>query len=79
MAHQDELEHSLYSTAKNAESLRKKQTQTVEKLNIDLKSLKLQNARKLKVSYITSNELLYTVPVLEAMKYCVYLSCRKQQ
>ena len=50
MAQQDELEHSLYATAKNAESLRKKHTQTVEKLHSDLKTLKIHNARKLKVS-----------------------------
>ncbi len=49
MARQDNLEHSLYATTKNAESLRKKHTQTVEKLHSDLKSLKIQNARKLKV------------------------------
>ena len=52
ISHQDSIEHSLYSKARDAESLRKKQVQIVEKLQNDLDILKRNNARKLKV-YIT--------------------------
>ena len=37
VANQDQKEHSLYSSAKDAESLRKKQAQLVEALHNDLK------------------------------------------
>ena len=55
VANQDQKEHSLYSSAKDAESLRKKQAQLVEALHNDLKSLKIENSRKLKVSIIITH------------------------
>ena len=45
-------EHGLYSKAREAESLRRKQVQVVDKLQEDLEQLKQRNAVKLKVSYI---------------------------
>ena len=43
-------EHSLYSKAREAEGVRRKQVQVVEKLQEDLEHLKQRNAVKLKVS-----------------------------
>ena len=43
-------EHSLYSKAREAEGVRRKQVQVVEKLQEDLEQLKQRNAVKLKVS-----------------------------
>ena len=42
----------MYSKAREAESLRRKQVQVVDKLQEDLEQLKQRNAVKLKVSYI---------------------------
>lgn len=43
-------EHALYSKAREAEGVRRKQVQVVEKLQEDLEHLKQRNAIKLKVS-----------------------------
>ena len=43
-------EHVLYSKAREAENVRRKQVQLVEKLQEDLEHLKQRNAIKLKVS-----------------------------
>ena len=43
-------EHTLYSKAREAEGVRRKQVQLVEKLQEDLEHLKQRNAMKLKVS-----------------------------
>ena len=48
----DAREHALYSKAREAESLRRKQVQVVDKLQDDLEQLKQCNAVKLKVSFI---------------------------
>ena len=45
-------EHGLYSQSREAESLRRKEVQVVDKLQEDLEQLKQRNAVKLKVSDI---------------------------
>lgn len=56
ISHQDSIEHSLYSRARDAESLRKKQVQIVEKLQNDLDILKRNNARKLKEAAVAAQK-----------------------
>ena len=49
MTHYDQVEHRLFSTAKEAEAQRKKQSQVVVKMQGDLEQLKRENAKRLKV------------------------------
>ena len=60
MTHYDQVEHRLFSTAKEAEAQRKKQSQVVVKMQGDLEQLKRENAKRLKVrkeDNIASHEL----------------------
>lgn len=50
VSHYEAKEHTLYSKAREAEGVRRKQVQLVEKLQEDLEHLKQRNAMKLKVS-----------------------------
>lgn len=48
VSHQEEIEHSLYTQAKQSDSEHKKQTGVVEKMQQQLDALKRDNARRLK-------------------------------
>ena len=59
-------EHTLYSKAREAEGVRRKQVQLVEKLQEDLEHLKQRNAMKLKVSgymWNTWKRIIIYIPV----------------
>ena len=49
MTHYDQVEHRLFSDAREAEAQRKKQSQVVAKMQGELEHLKRENAKKLKV------------------------------
>ena len=50
VTHYDQIEHKLFSGAREAEAQRKKQSQVVQKMQNDLEQLKRENAKRLKVS-----------------------------
>ena len=49
VSHYDQVEHKLFSEAKEAEGQRKKQSQIVQKMHDELEQLKRDNAKRLKV------------------------------
>ena len=49
VGHYDQVEHKLFSEAREAEAQRKKQSQVVQKMHSELEQLKRENAKKLKV------------------------------
>ena len=49
VAHYDQVEHRLFSGAREAEAQRKKQSQVVIKMQGELEQLKRENAKRLKV------------------------------
>ena len=51
VTHYDQVEHKLFSEAKEAEAQRKKQSQIVQKMHDELEQLKRDNAKRLKVRW----------------------------
>ena len=49
VTHYDQVEHRLFSDAREAEAQRKKQSQVVVKMQGELEHLKRENAKRLKV------------------------------
>ena len=49
VSHYDQVEHRLFSDAREAEAQRKKQSQVVIKMQGELEHLKRENAKRLKV------------------------------
>ena len=49
VTHYDQVEHRLFSGAREAEAQRKKQSQVVIKMQGELEQLKRENAKRLKV------------------------------
>ena len=59
----DEHEHTLYAQVKTAEASRKKQDQVVNRLQVELETMKRNNARRLKVVALFSYSVVLAVAV----------------